>query len=160
MTISEERFDDWNRRETVAQRVFRTLAGQWRLDRTIPGVASLIGQAVFAPVGGAASPLHYEECGDLRLNAGATYASTRRYLYCLMGERIVIEFADRPNRGAALHDLSFDPSATGAGVLVARHRHSCGPDNYDFEMTIRGNDRLETRYRIVGPRKNYDAHHL
>jgi uncharacterized protein DUF6314 len=158
MTVSENLIDDRNEQTTVAQRAFRILVGRWRLDRTIPGVASLVGQAVFAPTGNALSPLRYQERGDLRLNAGGTYAATRRYLYRLMGERIVIEFADRPNRGAALHDLSFNPSPNGAAVLVARHRHSCWPDNYDFEMTIRGNDRLETRYRIVGPRKNYEMH--
>ena len=160
MTISEGLIDDWNRRETVAQSVFCILAGRWRLDRIIPGVASLAGQAVFAPTGNVSSPLRYHECGDLRLNAGGTYAATRRYLYRLMGERIVIEFADRPNDGAVLHDLSFDPSATDAGVLVAKHRHSCWPDNYDFEMTIKGNDRFETRYRIAGPRKNYEMHSI
>ena len=160
MKNPKERIDHQNARKTAAQRVFRILVGRWRLDRTIPGVASLIGQAVLAPAGGVVSTLRYEERGDLRLNAGSQYAAERRYLYRLIGERLVIEFADRPNRGAVLHDLSFKPSPNGAGILVARHRHWCAPDSYDLEMTITGCDRFETRYRIAGPRKNYEMHSI
>jgi Family of unknown function (DUF6314) len=142
----------------VARRVFSILAGRWQFDRIVPGVASLLGQASFAPVGRTPSSLRYKEQGDLRLDAGSTYAAACRYLYCLLGARIVIEFADGANRGAVLHDLSFAASRIDARVLVAHHRHSCWPDNYELAMRIAGSDRFETHYRIAGPRKNYEMH--
>jgi Family of unknown function (DUF6314) len=133
--------------------LFEGLAGSWRLEREIPGIARFSGNAVFAATSAAAS-LAYVESGILAMTSGHRAPAVRRLLYCRMGGRLAIKDDDVRRRGALLHLLAFARPSQGA-AWTARHVHRCGDDAYDFEFRIVAPDCFETRYRVAGPRKSY-----
>jgi hypothetical protein len=135
-------------------RLFECFVGHWVLEREIPGIASFSGAAEFTATS-APDVLAYAESGILAIASGHKASASRRLLYCRIGERLAIKDDDSIRRGTLLHLLAFGRPSVGDGWLAAGHRHCCGTDMYDLEMTIIAPDRFETRYRVQGPRKDY-----
>jgi hypothetical protein len=133
---------------------FEVLVGRWRLQREIPGIARFSGEADFAATGSSAV-LAYAEFGVLAMTSGHNAPASRRLLYCRIGDQLAIKDDDARRRGALLHLLAFARPSCGTAWLVASHRHRCGEDAYDLEMRVLAPDRFETRYHVVGRRKNY-----
>jgi Family of unknown function (DUF6314) len=123
--------------------LFEGLAGCWRLEREIPGIAQFSGEAVFAPTS-AAESLAYVESGVLAMTSGHCAPAERRLLYRRMGGRLAIKDDDVWRRGALLHLLAFARPSEGA-TWIARHVHRCGDDAYGLEFRIVAPDCLRDR---------------
>ena len=136
----------------VNARVFELLAGSWRLDREISGIASFCGRAEFRATK-EARVLGYTESGLISMLSGYSATASRQLRYCRVDDGIAIRDDDGIRRGATLHLLSFDRDSDFR--LLAQHRLVCGRDVYDLVMTIFEPDRFETQYRVSGPRKGY-----
>jgi hypothetical protein len=132
-----------------AAEVFRALAGDWRLTRTIPGQGAMAGMARFREAG--PEELRYREEGRLTLTSGVTVTAHREYRYVLEPGAIRVLLVPA---GDTLHVLHPAP-ASGAGVLTASDIHLCGDDAYAGEYRFVGSDRIVIRMRVRGPRKDY-----
>ncbi len=132
------------------------LLGAWRLDRTIVdhragSSGSFVGEASLVDgrgAGGSGPPerAHYEEAGELRI--GAYRGPARRSLAYVRLDNgsVLLCFGD----GRPFIDLDL---STGACQRV----HDCGEDRYEIEVSVRSGDVIEERWRVQGPRKDYEA---
>ncbi|GAA0613701.1 hypothetical protein GCM10010174_34170 [Kutzneria viridogrisea] len=131
------------------QRLFARLPGAWTLDRRLPGVGRMTGQARFHQVD--PTLLHYWEGGRLTFDNGQTHEVSKRYHYRLENEQIWVCFAeDGPPR--VMHVLRFADATTASDV------HLCGQDTYTGHYEFAGADRFTVRMRVIGPRKDYSIH--
>lgn len=120
--------------------------GTWRLERRIDdklagAVLHLTGEAVLSPE---ADGLIYNEQGELRLAGGQMVRSSRSYRWRSEGGRIAVTFED----GRPFHQ--FDPAAQ-----TAEAQHWCDPDDYAVRYDLADWPRWQTRWRVLGPRKDY-----
>lgn len=112
----------------VARRIEDALSGQeGRFDGTAAFVRDEVG-------------LRYAERGVLTLGS-ATMEAERVYLWRASGDGIEVLFDD----GRAFHRI--DGSAEAA--------HWCDPDQYDVTYDFAGWPKWSSRWRVVGPRKDY-----
>ena len=129
--------------------IFRCLEGSWSLVRQIEPEGRFHGEAQFLPLDG--GTLHYREEGVLEKD-GREIAGYREFLYRLVGDRIVIDFADPQRFRQPYVSLSFDREGT---AFVARAEHFCAPDRYVHEMGWHNADHFMTDIRVKGPAKDY-----
>jgi len=140
---------DWN-----TARIFHEfLCGQWILRRCIPKKAIFHGDASFEQQ--AKDSLLYKESGKLEIKNGPVLDAHRQFEYRLVDDQIHILYADGPESGTVLHELSFYPVPASNVKLSARHVHICGHDKYDLTFLILDNNYFNSCYNIRGPEKNY-----
>ncbi|HEY4026892.1 MAG TPA: DUF6314 family protein [Candidatus Dormibacteraeota bacterium] len=149
-------------RTPVEARVFHSLAGDWRLSRTIPGHGSMTGVARFRHVEPAV--LSYEEEGRLALTSGLVVTARREYRYVLERGQIRVTFARPSEPGGTLHVLRLrrDPPTQRCDVMgaagwpvVANDVHLCGLDTYAGEYRFEHDSRIVIRMRVQGPAKGF-----
>jgi hypothetical protein len=126
------------------------LRGAWRVERQLndhrSGLrGSFTGQAEFLATADPAV-LRYAERGELRFGGHVGPAS--RALLCreLPGGAAEVRFAD----GRAFYRLDLH-----SGLWT--ERYGCGRDEYVVSYLVRGAGRLEERWQVTGPRKDYDS---
>lgn len=135
---------------------FEFLLGRWSLDRTLTdGRSGDLGSfrgtgelrpATPASVFGRDCVARYQELGRLRY--GSYDGTARRTLDYLRtdGGAVVVNFSDgRRYIGLDLRN----------GVCQAEH--PCGDDLYEIGFRVCARDLIEERWRVRGPRKNYEA---
>lgn len=122
-------------------RVLADFEGDWRLLREIVqadgGRASFAGVAVWRPD---AQGLCYEERGLLQIPGQPAMQAERRYLW---REDLSVWFDD----GRFFHKVPPEGGATG---------HWCDPDQYDVSYDFSEWPRFSQRWRVRGPRKDYE----
>ncbi|MHB1570149.1 MAG: DUF6314 family protein [Solirubrobacteraceae bacterium] len=126
------------------------LVGTWSLSRELAdhrtgARGSFTGTAVLRPVRAPAPGAEYEEVGRIRL--GGHEGPAQRQLRWLRAEGAVqVLFADgRPFFELDLRDGS------------CRVEHQCRADLYELSFQLADPDRLQERWRVRGPSKDYDA---
>jgi hypothetical protein len=132
------------------------LLGLWDVERSIDDRCSgtrgaFSGSASLAPTGpgnGAAVPesAHYEEAGELLF--GAYRGPARRTLEYtrLYDGAVLLCFAG----GGSFIDLDLRDGA-------CDRTHDCGQDRYEITTVAISHEVVEQRWRVRGPRKDYDA---
>jgi hypothetical protein len=126
------------------------LLGAWGVERRLvdrrSGVTgTLAGRAEFLATADPAV-LRYEERGELRFG-GHRGPARRTLLYHEMpGGAAEVRFAD----GRAFYRLDLH-----SGHWT--ERYGCGRDQYVVSFLVRGPGRLEERWQVTGPRKDYDS---
>jgi len=121
------------------------LEGSWDITRSIddrrndaPG--RLTGRAVFIPED---NGLHYQESGRLKMAAFDDNVH-QRYLFRFPEKHCAtVSFTD----GRSFHDLDLS-----TGTWQAHH--VCGPDIYDGEFELDGENAWRSQWTIHGPRKD------
>jgi hypothetical protein len=134
-------------------RLFHSLAGEWRLSRSIPGSGSVTGVARFHPL--APDVLRYEEEGVLRLDSGAALAVRREYRYVLEPGGIRVMFAAPGASGDTLHVLRLAGGSDRSWPAVATAVHLCGADTYAGEYRFESASRITIAMLVRGPAKRY-----
>jgi hypothetical protein len=140
-------------RSAAESRLFRSLAGDWRLSRSIPGHGSMTGRARFRQVGPAV--LRYEEEGGLLLDSGAALAVRREYRYVLEPGRIRVMFAAPRASGDTLHVLRLAAGPGRVWPAVAADVHVCGADTYEGEYRFESESRITIAMVVRGPAKRH-----
>ena len=112
----------------VSRRIEDTLSGQ---DGRFTGVARFERDGV---------GLRYSERGVLELG-GASMEAERVYLWRASGDGIEVLFDD----GRAFHLINGSSEAA----------HWCDPDQYDVTYDFAGWPKWSSRWRVLGPRKDY-----
>lgn len=116
--------------------------GRWALSRVILPQAGaegrFLGEAQWRDDG--AGGLAYEERGQLTLKGQAPMEAERRYRW---DAELNVYFDD----GRFFHCVP-----RGGGDAA----HWCAPDQYDVRYDFAAWPRFQVRWRVVGPRKNYE----
>ncbi|MBI3439468.1 MAG: hypothetical protein HY054_12610 [Proteobacteria bacterium] len=130
-----------------AQSLFEALPGAWVLHREIEdarlGAGAFVGRASFAPQ--ADGRLLYEEHGELQLGARRGPA-WRRWIYALEGDALAVRYPDTLDE---LHLFRFGDGRS------AQHRHFCGADCYQADLSRGADDSFSLLYAVSGPAKDY-----
>ena len=130
---------------------FDFVCGIWRLERDIPGHASIRGTAWVRELGSDAA--RYLERVTVHTAEGARLNGEQRYRF----ERRENGFAVRFDAtGALFQELRFNPSAVGA-PLVAESEHLCGADLYRSRYLLGPWPCFVVEHRVYGPRKDYTS---
>ncbi|OIW34660.1 hypothetical protein CONLIGDRAFT_675627 [Coniochaeta ligniaria NRRL 30616] len=166
----------------VARAVFRSLLGEWRLERrivsklpshpsgTFSGTARFLlreGTADGREGGGEMGMEYlYVEDGEFRADSGLVFRATRRYVYRYDegADRLSVWFVrtDEQKRADYLfHEVEFDvpPKEDGGRGWTAKSGHLCVDDYYDvkYEFRFEAVNLREWRcaYSVEGPKKDY-----
>jgi hypothetical protein len=126
------------------------LRGAWSLERRLvdhrSGVrGSFTGEAEFLATADPAV-LRYEERGELSFGGHAGPARRSLLYRARPGGAADVCFAD----GREFYRLDLH-----SGQWT--ERYGCGPDEYLVSYLVRGPARLEERWQVTGPRKDYDS---
>jgi hypothetical protein len=129
---------------------FDWILGDWRIDRTIPGHASMSGRAqvVLLPDGEAL----YRERVEVHLGSGKTLAGGRRYRYRCTEGGFDILFED-PRQ--LFQSLKFRQNGNN---LVAEAKHDCAMDRYCSEYVLRPYGRFSVRHKVRGTQEKLREH--
>jgi Family of unknown function (DUF6314) len=136
-----------------AAQIFHSLAGDWRLSRSIPDQGTVRGLARFRWVEPAV--LAYHEEGTLQLDAGATMDIRREYRYVLEPDQIRVMFAEPGASGDTLHVLRPATDRGDGWPVVVADVHLCGEDTYVGEYRFESDSRIAVRMQVQGPAKDY-----
>jgi Family of unknown function (DUF6314) len=128
-------------------RPFEWLLGDWRITRTIPGHASIAGDAQVVLL--AAGEALYEERVEVALESGKRLTGTRRYQYRRTQSGLDILFAETQQ---LFQSLQFRPDGNN---LVAEASHNCAMDRYCSRYILCADDCFTVLHTVRGPRKNY-----
>lgn len=124
------------------------LSGHWQIHRTIQDwrlsvTGELRGHADFSA---AAESLLYHERGHLSFGMHNGPAEQHyRYEFPNGNERAVVRFRD----GRTFHELDL---SQGQDSLF----HACDPDQYEGCIVALDQGRWQSRWKVVGPRKNLE----
>jgi Family of unknown function (DUF6314) len=135
----------WGHREQV----FNHLPGRWLLERSIEGIATMQGHALFAPAEG--GRLHYREDGRLVLANGSEFDSAREYIYAPREHGFRVLFQENPPR--LFHEIAL--TAGQGGEWIGQADHPCGEDHYRTFYRFLPDGRFVIRHVVTGPRKGY-----
>jgi len=157
--------------------VFRSLEGDWALDRVIePGIGSLEGTARFSRLG--ETLLLYREEGKLLLTSGYSGEAFREYHYLLEGDQIRICFVQNGKTAGTMYTLRLDPdpadpdradpdpaetdpaetdpsSSEPDPSPEATDVHLCNADIYRGQYRFDAEDRFTVRIEVTGPAKDH-----
>lgn len=128
--------------------VFDRLEGVWRLDRTIPGQATMRGRADFRRDGG--DRLRYREEGRVELASGQAFDGHREYLFERAGDGFSVFFAEQPPR--PFHRIAI---VRAGDALEGSAGHLCAADQYDSRYRFLADGTFVIEHRVQGPRKDY-----
>jgi hypothetical protein len=131
-------------------RTLEFLIGTWSVERRIDDVLSgdvgtFQGTATFVRDGGD-SRVRFDEGGIVRFGDYSGRASRRLFLTEGPDSLIDVSFAD------GHHFIELDLRAG-----YSQDHHQCVSDGYDVITTVLDDDRLEERWRVRGPAKDYEA---
>ncbi|NVM89913.1 hypothetical protein FHT32_003570 [Variovorax sp. SG517] len=129
--------------------VFDRLAGEWRLQRTIEGQATMSGVARFTPLE-AEGMLSYREEGRIRLADGKEFEGHREYVFERAPGGFAVHFAETPPR--LFHAIAIVRDGNG---LAGSATHLCTPDTYDSSYRFLPDGTFTIRHVVHGPRKDY-----
>jgi Family of unknown function (DUF6314) len=129
--------------------VLNDLQGQWRLDRSIEGHATMQGQAIFMPAD--QGWLHYREDGRLVLANGSQFDAAREYIFAPRAQGFSVFFQENPPR--LFHDVTL--VAGQGGEWLGEADHPCGEDHYRSLYRFLPDGRFVIRHVVTGPRKGY-----
>ena len=128
--------------------IIATLAGSWRLTRTVDNGASMTGIAAFGDRGD--GHFNYREQGRLRLPGGGFIDAERRYVFTDEDGGFAVWFAENPPR--LFHRVVL---ARAGSRLVGQARHLCGEDRYDSRYEFVADDAFRVEHAVRDPRKRY-----
>jgi len=170
--ISRVYADSSQNRKFVARAIFRSLQGDWSLQRSlISSIATypsgtFRGNAKFfprAPIEAEydAEYLYFEE-GDFETENGLKFRANRRYVhrYNEAKDSLSVWFVKADNKTVdyLFHELEILPAEGGSGWRARAH-HLCIADTYDvkYEFRFRGVSIEEwtLAYSVKGPQKDY-----
>jgi len=129
--------------------VFDRLAGEWRLQRTIEGQATMSGVARFTLLE-AGGMLRYREEGRIRLADGKEFDGHREYIFERAPGGFEVHFAETPPRLFHAIAIVHDGDA-----LAGSATHLCTPDTYDSSYRFLPDGSFTIRHVVQGPRKDY-----
>jgi len=126
------------------------LIGTWSVERRIDDalsgdVGTFEGTATFVREGDDPR-VRFDEAGVVRFGAYSGRASRRLYFSERPDSHIDVRFAD------GHHFIELD---LGAGS--SQDHHQCARDGYDVTTTVLDDNRIEERWRVHGPAKDYEA---
>ncbi len=129
--------------------VFDRLMGEWHLQRTIEGQATMSGVARFTALetGGM---LKYREEGRIRLPDGREFDGHREYVFERAPSGFVVHFAETPPR--LFHAIAI---VRDGDALAGSATHLCTPDTYDSSYRFLPDGSFTIRHVVRGPRKDY-----
>jgi len=125
--------------------------GSWRLERKIIDLRQqkqmgLLGRAELKQSEGI---YKFFETGDLDTGQGV-FKATQEYFWQFIGpDNIHINFTD----DRLLVSLKFTNN-------IANGYHFCSPDQYDCDFEILDNNSYASKWRVIGPAKNYQINNL
>jgi hypothetical protein len=130
--------------------LFSSLAGTWKLTRTIHPQGRFDGTARFEPT--EPNTLFYREEGLLSLPGAIESSANREYLYRLENDHICVYFVENPPR--LFHSLELK-SQTPEAAITAAAKHVCIADEYVSDYLFRRDGTFRIRHKVNGPRKHY-----
>lgn len=136
----------------VCERVFNVLEGQWKLEREIQHIGSVVATASFDRI--SPTTLHYSEHGTLTLKSGFVGQTSKQYIYELSENDIRIIFADTAAIGNTF--LNLVPVKDTVGVW-AQDTHLCGTDRYHCTYNFVSQDSFLVGIDAKGANKNYST---
>jgi hypothetical protein len=127
------------------------LLGTWRVERWIDDalggdVGTFHGTATFVTEGSDDPRVRFDESGVVRFGDYSGRASRRLFFSEGLGSLIDVSFAD----GHHFIDLDLREG-------TSKDHHQCASDGYDVTTIMIDNDRIEERWRVRGPAKDYVA---
>jgi hypothetical protein len=125
-------------------RLFDTLKGSWRIQRTIDPDGALDGTARF--VEREDGWLHYAEEGELTIHGGS-FTARRSYLFEPKDNGFCVWFDAEP--AYLFHDIRLDNTMTGSA------EHLCRNDLYLSSYSFAPDGRFTIRHCVTGPSKDY-----
>jgi len=128
--------------------VFDHLEGRWRLDRTIPGQATMRGEAEFRRLPN--GRLAYREQGRVELANGQAFDGHRDYVFAHSDGGFSVYFAEAPPR--LFHRIAL---AREGDALEGSAGHLCAADQYHSRYRFLADGRFVVEHRVSGPRKDY-----
>lgn len=155
---------------TPTSRIFHSLLGNYRLQRTIKHTDSSMNGRAFEVSGTASfsttgpAEYLYEESGTMiERNTGyeptiGNLSATKRYWYryAERSDEIAIFFDDRDgNTNRLFHKLQVLVDSENK-ASCASGSHLCGSDMYNADYVF-GDDQLTIEYRVDGPNKKYTS---
>jgi hypothetical protein len=147
-TLSELQF------QTLAEKVFALLEGEWSIERVIEPGGHFIGMSSFRPM--ERDVLVYRESGQLVIGDGQIFSSERSYLYSLKDNYIEVVFHDGSSVGEHFVDLIFPENQNNQWPIeTVSETHVCRLDNYDAIYRIESEDIFHITYIVCGPKKSY-----
>ncbi|CAO5178099.1 hypothetical protein FAIPA1_400039 [Frankia sp. AiPs1] len=136
-----------------AAAAFVRLEGTWVLHRTISGIGTMEGEAVFGKL--PSGVLRYREEGNLHLHSGYSGPAFREYYYLLEGNFIRVTFADVPPGERTFVNLR--PERGDGDTFAAGGVHHCGPDVHSATYHF-ADESLAIMVEVRGPETNYTVH--
>jgi hypothetical protein len=135
---------------TLAKKIFFSLEGKWRIERTTNGHGSMNGFALFRPISASIPSFFYREDGFFYTVYGEKLTFYQEYFYCLNQEHIEVYFASREKKQRFFHSFTFlSLEATNSTPAL----HQCGNDKYIATYTFLNKDTFTLHYNIHGPQK-------
>jgi hypothetical protein len=127
------------------------LLGTWSVERWIDDalsgeVGSFRGTATFVKAGDDDPRVRFDEAGVVRFGEYSGRARRRLFYSPGRGSLIDVSFAD----GHHFIELDLREGSS-------TDHHQCASDGYDVTTTVIDRDRIEERWRVRGPTKNYVA---
>lgn len=141
--------------DSIEERIYRFLAGDWVVRRRFEGSYSgtFSGKANFTPQADKFWTYRYTEQGELTDSAGKTFDAKQSYLYRLAEGKLQV-LKREASDWMVMHDLDF--VVEDDGKATASHVHLCGQDHYaaTYRIDLNGNG-WEIAYTVSGPNKDY-----
>jgi hypothetical protein len=127
------------------------LLGTWRVERWIDDalsgdVGTFHGTATFVTEDGDDRRVRFDESGVVRFGDYSGRASRRLFFSEGLGSLIDVSFAD------GHHFIELDLREG-----TSKDHHQCARDGYDVTTVVIDSDRIEERWRVRGPAKDYTA---
>lgn len=142
---------------SINERVFRFLAGDWSVCRSFDGNyrGTFTGKASFALESEDTTTYSCTEQGELIDGEGKGFDAKQSYLYRLAEGKLHVLKREELD-WMVMHELDFNEHE---GVATASHVHLCGQDHYATEYRIDlETSRWEVAYSVNGPKKDYRIH--
>lgn len=129
--------------------------GAWSLNRTILGVGSMKGEAIFENLSQIISShdILYKEDGIFHLDNVTKLNTHKEYIYSFENEQLGVYFVECNKRDRLFHLLDFKED--NRIYLTATAIHHCDPDVYDVKYEIYNSDEFKIVYKVNGPMKDY-----
>jgi Family of unknown function (DUF6314) len=126
------------------------LLGTWSVERWIDDslsgdIGTFHGTATFVKEDNS-SRVRFDEAGTVRFGDYSGRASRRLFLSEESGSAIDVRFAD------GHHFIELDLRKG-----TSKDHHQCKDDGYDVSTVVIDDDRIEERWRVRGPAKDYVA---
>ena len=143
---------------SIAKKVFTMFHGAWSLNRTILGVGSMKGVAIFENLSQNISShdILYKEDGMFHFDNGTKLNTHKEYIYSFENEQLGVYFVECKKRDKLFYLLDLNElNEDHRTYLMATAIHHCNPDVYDVKYEIYDSDEFKIVCKVNGPMKDY-----